>query len=263
LILLSEEAMIDGDEIITIASETGYRLCLREKNAEAPPSSNFSVCWCPNNPKCYYACTMDGYVNCTDTSKNSETGFEILFRKFSGTAEKIIDPGRRISLHWDKMCLIPKRPGDVLFLLGVAKCLFYSAFPGSLSPMSASVHSCCPGFTYGTPVMELLTHTSRITAVSVSPCGHIVATGDENGYIKMIILNRPDRLKHTINKRHTEEINFAFEEEVLNGTGIRCHTGPIFSLEWMSPMSDEPYNPKSENLSFGLATGSSDRCVRM
>ena len=261
--------MIDGDEIITIASETGFRLCLCDDSAEC--DQYFSSTWCPNNKDSLYACSMDGYVRHSNTVTSTTKKYEILFRKFCGSGDNHIEPARRVSLHWDKMCMIPTRPGDVLFLLGVAKTLYYSAFPGSLSPMAASVHSCSPGYTYGTPVMEFLSHTSRITAVEVSPCGHAVATGDANGYVKMIILNRPTSLQYTINKRHTEQFNFAFENAQLNSTGIRCHTGPVFSLRWLQTMASGNDDASSEldsytdsvKLSFSFASGSCDRSVRM
>jgi len=270
--------MIDGDDIISIASETGYRLCSCDNTACPPSTPSFSTAWCPNDRNIYYSCTRNGFCKAVNTTKNTVCTYEVLFRQFSATLDQDIQPGRHISLHWDKMSLIPSRPGELLFLLGVSKCLYYTAFPGSVSPLAVCIQNSSTGFTYGTPVLEIVSHACRITAVEVSQRGHILATGDEQGRVKLMMLCRPDSLKHTISRKSLDALCFGMVDGELDTQGVQCHRGPIFSMQWLDMMvsdgcssvgMDEDserdiWAPQVEDrMAFALATGSADRCVRI
>jgi hypothetical protein len=301
--------MLEGNEGLAIAAETGYRLCERPRRDTAtPPSpssspSYFSSRWCPNKKNRYYACLRNGYVHMVDTeasspslaspSPSTHSGdavsvYEILFRPFTSSPDREVESGRRIPLHWDKMSLIPGRPGEVFFLLGITQSLFYSAFPGSGSPLASPLTVPAPGYTFGTPVTEIVRHEGRITALEVSSCGQMVATGDEHGFVKVMMICRPASLSHTIDTEAAalshdlgEKINFECVDEELRAHGLRAHLGPIFSMSWInvseeqkqskafqrslsSPESRAPWSyTDQEKTSFYLITGSNDRYVRV
>jgi hypothetical protein len=287
--------MLEGNESLAISTETGYRLCeaATPMKSSSPSPSYFSSRWCPNQRNRYYACLRNGYVHMVDTVSSTDSEeklqiFEILFRPFSSSLDKDIDPGRHIPLHWDKMSLIPGRPGEVLFLLGITQSLFYSAFPRSGSPLASPLTVSAPGYTFGTPVTEIARHEGRITALEVSSCGQMVATGDEHGFVKVLMICRPVALSHTIDTETAtlshdlgEKINFECVDEELRAHGLRAHLGPIFSMNWInvseekrqskaferslsSPESRTPWRyTDQETVSFLLVTGSNDRFIRL
>lgn len=315
--------MIDGDDIINIAVETGYRVSVCDDAAPKEWNNTFSVHSCPNDKWKTYVCSQNGFIKVIDTnplkkkdiiatlrptlpeSNDSDTDtpppppppppllspaqeddvyFQVQFRKFSAIivdrkSATSVPEARPITQHWDKMCLIPHRPGEALFLIGVSKTLYYSAFPGECSelaksPLTAYVKRRNPGFTYGTPVVEIMHHNSRITSVEVSPKnGHFLATGDEDGYVKVLMLIRPKHLFHTIDSRNTEEMNFLLKSNKEQQQGIRMHNGPIFSLCWVNAMNTsekkeidemkEALGSADDELKLYLVSGSADRCVKV
>eukprot|EP01042_Synura_sphagnicola_P035418 gene35418-45363_t len=44
------------------------------------------------------------------------------------------------------------------------------------------------GFIYGTPVMQLCSHSSRVTSLATSPRGQLMASGDEHGHVRIVML---------------------------------------------------------------------------
>ena len=299
--------MIDGDDIINIAIETGYRISVCNKNDIKKWNNTFSSNLCPNNKRKIYYCSQNGLIKLInqkvtdknendvilsstsdnkvneEESNNNEIYFHLLFRKFSA-----ITPDRKTAMatpearpilqHWDKMCLIPHRPGEVLFLIGVSKTLYYSAFPGECSPVAKSpltayVKRRNPGFAYGTPVVEIVHHNVRITCAEVLPkTGNFLATGDENGFVKVMMLIRPRHLHHTIDSRNTHQLNFRFKSVTEQTTGIRMHNGPIFALRWVKSMNfeekmfdemKEALGEEDDEQKEYLVSGSADRCVKV
>jgi hypothetical protein len=299
--------MLEGNETLAIATETAYRLCESPKSwgdlcvsSSSPPS--FSSTWCPNIKSRYYCCLTNGYLYYLDTSVPSspspdiinpssypsppEPLYEILFQSFSSLSEKATpETARHVSLHWDKMKLIPGRPGEVLFLLGITQTLYYSAFPGSSSPLASTLSRSSPGYAFGTPVIEIAHHDGRITSLEVSSCGQMLATGDEHGFVKLMMICRPEPLRHTIDQtlpRDTaEKLSFECIDEEVRAHGLRAHLGPIFSMAWLnisqatkqsqaferstsSPESRAPWlYSDTEKAYFYLVTGSNDRYVRV
>lgn len=295
--------MIDGDDIINIAVETGYRISVCDEKAPKEWKNTFSVHACPNNKWKSYIVSQNGFIKVVDSDpkkkkdvaaisesdnqsspSSNEVYFQIQFRKFSAIivdrkSAASLPEAHPITQHWDKMCLIPHRPGEALFLIGVSKTLYYSAFPGECSeqaksPLTAYVKRRNPGFTYGTPVVEIAHHNSRITSVEVSPrTGHFLATGDEDGYVKVLMLIRPRHLFHTIESRNTEELHFLLKSVNDQQQGIHMHNGPIFSMCWVNEMNTTEHkevNELKEALGDAddeykqyLVTGSADRCVKV
>ena len=296
--------MIDGDDIINIAVETGYRISVCDDKAPKAWKNTFSVHSCPNDKWKTYLCSQNGFIKVVDTNplKKQDTSgavvesddkpsathndvyFQVQFRKFSAVivdrkAAMSLPEARAITQHWDKMCLIPHRPGEALFLIGVSKTLYYSAFPGECSaqaksPLTAYVKRRNPGFTYGTPVVEIMHHNSRITSVEVSPkTGHFLATGDEDGYVKVLMLIRPKHLFHTIDSRNTQEMNFLLKSGKEQQHGVHMHNGPIFSLCWVNAMNTteekeldemrEALGDAEDEQRQYLVSGSADRCVKV
>lgn len=292
--------MLEGDETFVVASETAYRLCLAPiswKDLSPHSIPSFSAVWCPDQSfSSYYCCLRNGYVYYLDTTSSHDCTifnpemtppsyiYEVLFQSYTSEGHKSTDPPRRISLHWDKMRLIPGRPGEVLFLLGITQSLYYSAFPGTSSPLTSPIYPPTSGYTFGTPVIELVNHNGRITSLEVSSCGHMLATGDEHGYVKLMMISRPGSLKHTIQRSPHElgdKINFECFEEEVRVNVLRAHFGPVFSMCWInitedykqskayersmsSPDNRTPWMyTDGEKVYYYLVTGSNDRFVRM
>jgi hypothetical protein len=297
--------MLEGNETLAIATETAYRLCESSiswkdlsVSSSSPPS--FSATWCPNLKSRYYCCLSNGYLYYLDTIAPSSPSsalihpsyapslpqpiYEILFQSFTEKATS--ETARHVSLHWDKMRLIPGRPGEVLFLLGITQTLYYSAFPGSSSPLASTISRSSPGYTFGTPVIEIAHHEGRITALEVSSCGQMLATGDEHGFVKLMMICRPESLHHTIDPQAlphdiAEKLSFECIDAEVRANGLRAHLGPVFSMAWVnvtegtkqckafersmsSPDSRAPWlYSDTEKVYFYLVTGSNDRYVRV
>lgn len=102
---------------------------------------------------------------------------------------------REMKEHWDKFALIPGRPDEFLFIMGVSNSLLYSALP-SRTPyperpvIASTTRADFSEYIFGTPVMHIDTHSSRITALAVSLTGSMSAAGDESGFIKLLVLTQ-------------------------------------------------------------------------
>ncbi|RYG94214.1 hypothetical protein EON65_57850, partial [archaeon] len=113
--------MLEGDEILETAQETGYRLCVSGadipmKNQQAP-SKVFSVSWDQCLPRRLWVCKQSGELEVHDLNTGQQNCYQTKFRRYVSAH----DPRDRsdekvVTTHWDKMVTIPHRPHEVLFL---------------------------------------------------------------------------------------------------------------------------------------------------
>ncbi len=287
--------MIEAEEVFESTQETGYRLC------SAPGATSdklFASHWDSNNPDRLFVCTQDGGLNVIDTKSNVETNYRVLFRSYTtaDTAgiqlttnphatsllqdeypdmstmhhqEHMEVPSKVVSYHWDKILTIPDRPDELIFLLGITKSLYYTALPGSSGPypeepfLAQTTRYDFSDYIYGTPVMELWTHESRITSIAVSPFGHILSSGDEHGNVKLLVLQLLDELSITNKEKKKKQINVPTFKEFIPEYKISlcAHKGSIFSMQWL-PIVCEGQD-WSATRCYCLATGSTDKSVRL
>ena len=113
--------MLEGDELFENANETAYKIC-----ASIPSESNFvewnrffSAQWDPNDNDRIVLCSQNGQIRVVSKSTNESQTFHVQFRRFITTTHTENSEGKVISYHFDKMCMIPERPGEFIFLLGV------------------------------------------------------------------------------------------------------------------------------------------------
>ena len=178
---------------------------------------------------------------------------------------------KKVSYHWDKIVTIPDRPDEIIFLLGVTKSLYYTALPGSTGPypeepfLAKTTRYDFSDYIYGTPVMELWTHNSRITSLSVSPFGQIAASGDENGNLKLLVLRLLDELSISLKadqkkkrKNSPAAINTFRPEHKITQL---AHSGPVFSMQWLTTVCEG--TDYIGMRAYCLATGSTDRSVKL
>ena len=287
--------MIEAEEVFESTQETGYRLC------SAPGATSdklFASHWDSNNPDRLFVCTQDGGLNVIDTKSNVETNYRVLFRSYTtaDTAgiqlttnphatsllqdeypdmntihhqEHLEVPSKVVSYHWDKILTIPDRPDELIFLLGITKSLYYTALPGSSGPypeepfLAQTTRYDFSDYIYGTPVMELWTHESRITSVAVSPFGHILSSGDEHGNVKLLVLQLLDELSITNKEKKKKHVNVPTFKEFIPEykISLTAHKGSIFSMQWL-PIVCEGQD-WSATRCYCLATGSTDKAVRL
>ena len=196
--------MIEGEEVLESAQETGYRLCVApaDQNQDSEGgewSKIFSAQWDPCQESRLYVCSQRGQLRAYNVEDGTYRTYRVLFRNHSTDLKDIMEDGRPIAYHWDKMVAIPERPDEIVFLLGVSKNLMYSALPGTVpypeEPfISNTTRSDFTGYIYGTPVMELWTHVARITSIAVNTTGQVLASGDEQGNLKLLMLRLLDQL---------------------------------------------------------------------
>lgn len=205
--------------------------------------------------------------------------------------------------HFDKMSTIPGRPEEFVFLLGVTNLLYYSSLPPRQkvdAPPSSYNYSndaysqvflndvfvmiltmLSLQFIFGSPVIQISSHSCRITALSVCCNGKICATGDERGGICLLrlldIINELPITRHIhpqVDPTHDSEHNKAM---ISRFTGridgpvrvlLKGHNGgPIFSLVWLSNDSADltSYGNSKQLLSkvqtHWLASGSLNQMV--
>lgn len=275
--------MIEGEEVLESAQETGYRLCVApSEDGGGDWSKIFSAQWDPNSENRLYVCSQRGQLRAYDISTGDFRTYRVLFRKHSSDMSDIFEDGRPIQYHWDKMLSIPERPDELVFLLGVSKNLMYTALPGTVpypsEPfISGTTRSDFTGYIYGTPVMELWSHIARITSLSVSPTGQILASGDEQGNVKLLMLRLLDQLIITqkgakdAKKSNASQLptfsNFLPEYKIT--TRAHLH-GPVFAMQWLQMPSLPPkgsdedlFNTSRRTRYYCLATGSMDCAVRL
>lgn len=220
--------MLEGDEVLDVAQETGYRLC-RMANEEVERKKEerqmvFSVTWDLNNNRRMFMCMQDGQLKTIDLDVPQQyesnygrvvqspgaprqldgtdfNGAECLVHDYGVRFRRFISPheapeqDRPIQYHWDKIATIPGRPDELLFLLGISKSIMYTSLPAPIDnpyptkPLLSSItRGDFTGFIYGTPVMQLCSHSSRVTSLATSPRGQLMASGDEHGHVRIIML---------------------------------------------------------------------------
>jgi hypothetical protein len=183
--------MIEEEELLEHASETGFRLCsnsgwISEDDVDNTWKNSFSATWDPNDSNKLFVCSQNGQLRIIDVSTGESKDYHVLFRRYSPSYEGTNgDFGKPITSHWDKMVIVPNRPGEIIFVLGISKMLLYTAVPGFTGPYPAepmiarSTRGDSPEFLYGTPILELCPHTCRVTALATSNNGHLMASGRE------------------------------------------------------------------------------------
>jgi hypothetical protein len=140
-----------------------------------------------------------------------------------------------------------------------------------------------PDFIYGTPVLELAMHNSRVTAVASSSDGHLLASADERGYVKLLLLVQMKGRSHVgkgdmheWKRKQGASVGMLQQRPENIRLGLRAHEGPIFSMQWLpiTATVDREMGPRLRGLGasavteeerihcYSLATGSSDRVVR-
>jgi hypothetical protein len=124
--------MIDGDEVLESAQETGYRLCVAHgdnDHGDDDFTKIFSATWDPCNRDRLYVCSQKGTLRVYNIKDEKSRDYLIQFKHYTTDEETLVD-GRPVTQHWDKMIPIPERPDEFVFLLGVSKNLMYTALPG-------------------------------------------------------------------------------------------------------------------------------------
>ena len=264
--------MIEGEEIFESANETGYRLCRNISTAQATePELVFSASWDLNLPNRLHVCLQNGQLKVFDVDSHACSRFNILFRRYTPVFENDTKSEKVETKHWDKMTTIPDRPDEIIFLHGIARVLMYTALPPPEDepypdrPLLASTaRGDFPGFIFGSPVMEISSHPARITSLCVSPAGHILASGDEHGNVRLLLLRLLDEISvfkqnERRRKKHTAATSFSKFLPTYN-ICVPAHQGPIFSMQWLPIMScSESNNVRN----YALVTGSVDRSVRI
>lgn len=193
--------MLEGDELFENSNETPYKICsvvATNDPGYVPWNRVFSAQWDPNDSDRIVLCSQNGQIRVVHRSSNVEKTFNVKFRRFLATTVDHNTDGKIVSYHFDKICLIPKKPGEFLFLLGVSRSIMYSALPGySNGSLSQSCRPNSSSFAHGCSVFELYSHTSRVTAIAVSPTGnlmvsvvHIAIPYRDQTHPKLILPNR-------------------------------------------------------------------------
>lgn len=184
--------MLEGDDLFENANETSYRICsvISEQDPGFVPWNRvFSAHWDPTDPDRRILCSQNGQLRVINQSNGYEKTFSVKSRRFIASTKEKNSDGKIVSYHFDKMCLLPNKPGEFIFLLGVSKSVMYSALPGySHGSLSYACRDNSPLFDVGCPVFEIYSHSSRVTSMDISSTGHLIATGDELGNIKIINL---------------------------------------------------------------------------
>ena len=112
--------------------------------------------------------------------------------------------------------------------------------------------------------MEVSQHATRITAMCVSPAGHILASGDESGNVRLLLLRLLDEIsvfKQNERRRKKQVAATSFSKFLPTyNIVIPAHDGPIFSMQWLPIISCSENNNVRH---YALVTGSVDRCVRI
>ena len=101
--------------------------------------------------------------------------------------------------------------------------------------------------------MELWTHQARVTSIAVSQAGQVLASGDEQGNLKLLMLRLLDRIiptptstKNAVDKKKGQARQLSSDSSNANAPSsfsqflpeykcsLRAHSGgPIFSLQWL------------------------------
>ena len=262
--------MLEEEELLEYASETGYRLCSR--SGWVPPddgiddswNGTFSATFDPNDHNKLFVCSQNGQLKVVNATNDDD----VLFRRFTPTYEgstAVHDKGKVVPSHWDKLVVVPNRPGEIIFLMGVSKTILYSVVPGWNGPyppepmLARTTRGDSPEFIYGTAVLELYQHTCRVTSLATSDDGHLLASGDEQGqlhiaslchyrggdstvfvppyrpadYEKEPMVTMPLSPQFDVAPNRKIIITPHRDENSGNTGSSRSTLGPLFSLQWL------------------------------
>ena len=258
--------MLEGDELFENASETAYRICSSpppEHPKFVPWNRLFSAHWDPTDDNRIVLCSQNGQIRVVDRRTDEVQTFNVQFRRFISNIADSNAEGKILTYHFDKMCLIPNRPGEFVFLLGVSRSVLYSSVPGySKSDVGAVGRVGSHVFHHGCPVFELYSHGVRITSLAASSTGNFLATGDETGLVKItnIFLFRADlptdHSRGELGKPRKQSQQPAFNEGLT--VTLEAHEGTVYSVHFLPHL----YGKKKHRELF-LATGSNDRVVKI
>jgi hypothetical protein len=273
--------MLEGDELLELAQETGYRLCYTPKNLkekEEGSSSVFSAAW-DSNPQFYrlFVCLQSGELKVIDFLESKSSSYQIRFQHYiSNVAEIHKASDKLIKLHYDKFATIPGKESEFIFLLGVSNSILHTKLPDMISD-DVLTNMQWSSYHFGSPVLELASHTTRITSVSVSPNGKYLASGDESGNVKVLLLQTKTNMQQVLtdefqrinNQKQSDSSNIVQQvNQIQRNTNKNyllkydktesLHNGPVFALQWLYPQSVTSFNSSN-----GLLTGSIDRVIRL
>lgn len=277
--------MIDAEEIFDSAFETGYRLCSRTR-PQMEDMKLFSTFWDPCNENRLYLTSQDGILKTIDVSTGKSNTYNVLFKLFSASTSTVkteelykisgrdnsgSTTGTVMTRHFDKMVCIPGRPDEFIFLLGVSQTLFYTALPGAMpypdEPFISGTSRADMGeYIFGTPIMEIDKHDSRVTSLAVSTSGQVLASGDEHGMIRLLLLRQLDmfNIRPNVKYKANEPVDTIKHHSIptlpkKGRAAFRAHLGgPVFALQWLN----FAIGPNS-NRSYVLCSGSVDKVVRI
>eukprot|EP01033_Poteriospumella_lacustris_P002092 gene2092-1526_t len=144
--------MLEGDEVLDVAQETGYRLC-RMANEEVEKKKEerqmvFSVTWDLNNNRRMFMCMQDGQLKTID-----------------------LDVPQQYESNYGRVVQSPGAPRQLDGTdFNGAECLVHDygvRFRRFISPHEAP---------------------DRVTSLATSPRGQLMASGDEHGHVRIVML---------------------------------------------------------------------------
>ena len=277
--------MIDAEEIFDSAHETGYRFCSRMRE-QVGDLKLFSTFWDPCNENRLILTSQDGILKTIDVKSGKCCSYNVLFKlfttstrtlkteelyKISGRDNSCTTTGTVMTRHFDKMVCIPGRPDEFIFLLGVSQTLYYSALPGAMpypdEPFISGTSRADMGeYIFGTPIMEIDQHSSRVTSMAVSSSGQVLASGDEHGMIRLLLLRQLDmfNIRPNVKYKNNEPVDSIKHHSIptlpkRGRAAFRAHIdGPVFALQWLNFAVGS-----NSNRSYVLCSGSVDKVVRI
>ncbi len=112
-------------------------------------------------------------------------------------------------------------------------------------------------------MLELWSHNNRITSLAVSHYGEILASGDEDGRIKLLVLNPLDEFQLSKNKKKKENAK-VFDSNINYKLSKIMHKGPIQSLKFLQAkfVFPHPYDEGKEEGEFNLLAPNSLRLYK-
>lgn len=241
--------MLQGDDVLEYGQETGYRICSNHNDKNS--SKVFSVHWDSNSfTKKVYICYQNGSLQTLESPEippvsssslfspdlrlkdqplSIKKSYNVKFRRYMTNSISSSSDERIIPSHFDKFATIPGRPNEFIFLLGISQKVYYSGLPrknsstngiSSDSILSSYTNEDHDGFVFGTPIMEINHHIRRVTSLAVSPCGSLLATGDETGCTKLLLLQHREEdsdLRNKINIKNKKLQHITEEDTNQHG----------------------------------------------
>lgn len=257
--------MLEGDELFENSSDTAYKVCCSfETDADFVPWNRvFSAHWDPTDSDRIVLCSQNGQIRMQHRSSRAEKTFTVKFRRYLSSVHSESKDAKTVNYHFDKMCLLPNRPGEFIFLLGVSKTMMYSALPGYCTgDLSNSCRSDSSSYGNGCPVFQLVAHSARITAMAASGTGHILSSGDEHGNLKIINIFkfRADKSNQVMLGRENAAASKIREPQYTDqlSVSLKGHNATVYAIHWLPLM----YGQRKDRVSC-LVTGSDDRVVKL